>query len=84
MSDEIHQPTNSQQPSQSKQPDFIAYTVTKGDTPRWTPIGAAWHIKNGQKIVLNALPTNGEVILQSSESIKQRRQQQVQNQPLKP
>jgi len=48
-----------------KRPELIAYTVTEsGGENRYHRIGAAWqNSKGGYKIVLNALPLDGEILL---------------------
>ena len=49
----------------AKRPELIAYTVTEsGGENRYHRIGAAWaNSKGGCKIVLHALPLDGEILL---------------------
>jgi len=49
---------------ESKKPDLIAYTASeKGDKTFYNRIGAAWANSKGYKIVLEAFPVNGQVLL---------------------
>lgn len=61
--------TNSDPAAESKEPIFIAYTVTKvgRDKSYWTRIGAMFPHKDGQGFNLNleALPVDGKVVLRT-------------------
>ena len=48
-----------------KKPDLIAYVVSQsGEKSYYHRIGAAWrNSKGGARLVLEALPVNGEVLL---------------------
>lgn len=49
----------------SKRPHYIAYTVTEhGERSYFNRVGVAWRTKKaGVKVVLEAFPVNGEVLL---------------------
>lgn len=50
----------------NKKPTHYAYTVSgEGERKTWTRIGAAWANKDGEgfNLLLDALPTNGRVVL---------------------
>lgn len=52
-------------------PTFIAYTVrerSKGKSPRWTDIGAAWPSNPGFTIQLEALPIGNRIVLVEPEA----------------
>ncbi len=53
------------QTTTGKKPDLIAYTVTQsGEKSYFQRIGAAWsNSKGGSKVILEALPVNGEILL---------------------
>lgn len=50
----------------TKKPTHYAYAVSgEGERKTWTRIGAAWANKDGEgyNLLLDALPTNGRVVL---------------------
>ncbi len=72
-------------------PRHIAYNVSgEGDNAQWNKIGAAWSSKDdGLNVQLNAIPTDGRVVLRSREHLEKMRaerqaQQPAQNQSFNP
>jgi hypothetical protein len=54
----------SREENQSKQPELIAYAVSeKGDKTFYHRIGAGWKNKKGYKVILEAFPVKGELLL---------------------
>jgi hypothetical protein len=51
--------------NQPRKPDLVAYVVTgSGENQFYHRIGAAWsNSKGGAKVILNAFPVNGEILL---------------------
>lgn len=51
--------------NKKNRPDLIAYAVTEGnDKSYFTRIGAAWYnSKGGAKVILDAFPVEGEMLL---------------------
>jgi hypothetical protein len=56
----------SQSKSASKKPSHYAYQVRESGNGQsyWTRIGAAWEIKDGFKIQIDAVPLDGTIVLQ--------------------